>query len=116
MLDEGAFVVFSSLVVISSAAIVIETAEGTGVGVVVTEGDVSTLCFTVVSFGVGVVDICAVVRDVCPTLEEDEVVVLPEGEVSSGTLVEAHFRLVVVSVVRKKAHMSIDRVLRNLAS
>ena len=41
------------------------------------------------SFGVGVVDICAVVRDVCPTLEEDEVVVLPEGEVSSGTLVEA---------------------------
>lgn len=27
----------------------------------------------------------------------------------------AHLRLVVVSVVRKKAHMSIDRVLGNLA-
>lgn len=27
----------------------------------------------------------------------------------------AHFGLVVVSVVRKKAHMSIDRVLGNLA-
>lgn len=67
--------------------VVSETAGVTGIEGVDTKSDVSCVSPIVVAVEGGAVNICKVVRGVRQTLEEDEVLVSPEWDVSGETRV-----------------------------